>query len=133
MSEPRLTPPIVLTLDRERTLWLDLRAIFQAERDLCRLWGAPKNILTVLANSDGLTLNDLAVLLHRGLLEDDPGLTLEETQDLMTFDKLPAITTAIFAAWNAATMPAVPDTEEDRQNGPLQFPGVPSGATDVLS
>src|SRR5262249_18373175 len=130
---PRLTPPIVLELDRPRTLRLTLGAIFQAEREMCRLWGRQQNILTIFSDVASMTLNDLSILLWAALKHEDPLLTLEATQDLMTFDKLPAIMTAIFEAWNAATMPAVPPGEEDRQDGPLSFPGVGSGATPALS
>lgn len=130
---PNLTPPIPIELDRLRHLRFDMRAIFQAERALCTLWGRQINILTLFSDLNSLTLNDLAILLHRGLLYDDPTLTLEQTQDLMTFDQLPAIMTALFEAWNAATQPAVPPAEDAASDGPLAFPGVSSGPTGVLS
>lgn len=129
MEAPRLTPLVPLTLDRPRTLRLDMRAIFQAERALCVLWGRQTNILNLFSDLGTLTLNDLAVLLHQALRHEDPTLTLEQTQDLMRFDQLPAIMTALFDAWNAATQPATPPEEGTVQDGPLASPGVSSGAT----
>jgi hypothetical protein len=73
------------------------------------------------------------VLVWVGLQPEDPLLTLEQTQDLMTFDRLPQIFTALFEAWNAATQSAVPSEEASDEAGPLSFPGVNSGATPVLS
>lgn len=133
MPEPRVTPLIPLTLDRNRALRFDMQSVFQAERDMCKLWGRQVNILTVFGDLGTLTLNDLAILLHRGLLYDDPTLTLEQTQELMTFDQLPTIMTALFEAWNIATQPAVPPEEDATSDGPLSSPGVNSGPTGVLS
>jgi len=131
---PQLTPLVPITLDRNRALRLDMRAIFQAERAMCALWNRPVNILTLFGTMEAMTLNDLAVLLHQALLYDDPTLTLEQTQDLMRFDQLPAIMTALFEAWNLATRPATDERQEDDQDSPFSgFPGVPSGATPVLS
>jgi len=128
---PRHTPLIPIELDHPRHIRLDMQAIFQAERAMCLLWQKPVNILALF--SETLTLNDMAILLHQGLLHEDPTLTLSDVQDLMTFDKLSAIMTAIFDAWNAATQSATADEGGDTQAGPLSFPGVPSGATPVLS
>lgn len=126
MDDIYLTPGVPLQLDRPRYVRLDKRAIFRAEQDLCRLWARQVNILSLFADTNTLTLNDLAVLLHRGLLGDDPTLTLEQVQDLMDFNRLPAIFEALFAAWNAATMPAEAQEASD-EAGPLSFPGVNSG------
>lgn len=130
---PNLTAPVPLMLDRERWLRFDNRALFTVERELCRLWGRQVSLLTLFANLDALTLNDVAVLLWQGLRQEDPTLTLEQTQDLMDFDKLPAILAAVLDAWNATTQPAVPLEEVEQQSGPLSFPGVNSGATPALS
>jgi len=134
MADIHLTPGIALTLDRLRYVRLDKRAIFQAERDLCALWSKQVNILSLFADAGTLTLNDLAVLLRRGLLADDPTLTLEQVQDLMDFDKLGAIFEALFAAWNAATMPATDEPQEaSDEAGPLSFRGANSMPSPVLS
>ena len=100
MDTPRLTPPIPLELDHLRHLRLDARGIFQAEREMCKLWGRQMNIVTVIG-AGNLTLNDLSILLWQALLDDDPSLTLAETQELMAFDKLPGILTAVFDEWVA--------------------------------
>jgi len=100
---PRLTPLIPIELDRPRHLRLEITDIFQAERDLCLFWQRPVNILNLFADASTLTLNDLAILVRRGLLHEDPLLTLEQVQQLMLFDRLPTIFTALFEAWNAAT------------------------------
>jgi hypothetical protein len=128
---PRHTPLIPIDLDHRRHIRLDMQAIFQAELAMCALWNKQVNILALF--SEPLTLNDLAILLHQGLLHEDPNLLITEVQDLMTFDRLSVIMTAIFEAWNAATQPATTDEGGDTQADPLSFPGVPSGATPVLS
>lgn len=125
---PKLTPPIPLQLDRLRQLRLDKRAIFQAEREMCRVWGKQVNILMIFSEGQMLTLNDLAVLLWQGLLDDDPGLSLADVQDLMDFDRLPSIMTAVLDAWNAATRSADPDAGGAAPDGPLSAsPGSTSG------
>ena len=127
MDTPRLTPPIPVDLDCERHLRLDARAIFQAERELCKLWGRQMNILTVISGGN-LTLNDVSILLWQGLLHEDPSLTLAETQELMVFDKLPAIVTAVFEAWNAATQPVTHTAQTNGDTSPFApSPGDPSG------
>lgn len=132
MPVPRLTPGIALTLDRPRTLRMDKQSIFVAERELCALWKRQRNILSIFADVTTLTMNDIAVLLRQALLDDDPTLTLEQTQDILDFDKVGDVLTALMAAWNAATQPAVPQ-EVNGSEAPLSFPGVPSGPSPVLS
>jgi hypothetical protein len=133
VSEPRLTPLIPLDLDTRRHLRLEIGDIFLAEQDMCFLWRRQVNILTLFADTAQITLNDLAILLYRALRHEDRLLTLEQTRTFMTFDRLPAIMEAVFTAWNAATQSATPAPEEVPADGPLGFPGVPSGATPVLS
>lgn len=129
---PSIVEPIPLDLDRRRHVRLDNRAMFLAERTLCRVWDRKVNLLSVLADPQGLTLNDLAALLWAGLQHEDPTLTLEQVQDLMDLDKVGAITQAVFAAWNTATAPVPgsqrPPDEADGPFAPAPSTGAPSGA-----
>lgn len=127
---PRITPLIPLALDKPRHLRLTKVAIFEAERAMCRLWGKQVNILMIFSEGGLLTLNDLSILLHQGLLHEDPTLTLAEVQEMMDFDRLPAIMTAVLDAWNAATQSADPHAPAGgtTPDGPLSLsPGEPSG------
>ena len=132
-----IVPLIPIVLDRERHLRMTNRALLQAERALCDFWGTKRNILAVLMDGSTLTLNDIAIVLHQGLLHEDPSLTLEQVQDLMTVDKVAACLDAITRAWNVATEPAEPSpptggaTSEDPLS--LASSGHASGAMPVLS
>jgi len=131
---PQLTPLIPIELDRPRHLRLEITDVFLAERDMCEFWRRQVNILELFTGNNRLTLNDLAILVRRGLLHEDPGLTLEQVQRLMTFDRYEQLLPAFFQAWNAATQSAVPPEEgKDEAGAPLAFLGANSGATPVLS
>jgi hypothetical protein len=132
---PSVVPLIPLILDRERHLRMTNRALLHAERALCTFWGQKRNILAVLMDGSTLTLNDIAIVLHQGLLWEDPTLTLEDVQDLMTLDKVQACLEAITRAWNVATEPAEPQAGGATSDDPLPMgsPGHDSGRMPVLS
>jgi hypothetical protein len=134
---PSVVPLIPITLDRPRHLRLDNRAIFQAERELSRLWEKRCSLFNVLATDLGL--NDLSVILWQALLHEDARLTLAIVQnELMDMAKLPEIIDAVLQAWNAATAPAVPDASVNGEASlmdplPDGSTGSPSGRSAVLS
>jgi hypothetical protein len=134
---PSLVPLIPITLDRPRQLRLDNRAIFQAERELSRLWEKRCSLFNVLANDLGL--NDLSVILWQALLHEDPRLTLADVQnELMDMAKLPEIIDAVLQAWNAATTPAITGASANGEVGetdplPTGSPGTTFGPMPALS
>jgi hypothetical protein len=127
-----IVEPVVLTLDRPRRLRLEIGDVLAAERAMCARWGKPVNILTIFAET--LTLNDLCILLWAALSAEDPTLTLEQTERLITIDRLGDIMTAVMDAWNRGMQRAQPAPGEgDGSPFPSGFPGSVSGATPVLS
>jgi hypothetical protein len=130
---PRLTPLIPIDLDKRRHLRLELTDVFLAEYDMCQFWHRQVNILDLFTSENRLTLNDLAILVRRGLLHEDPTLTLAQVQQMMTFDRYEQLLPAFFEAWNAATQSAVPPEKDSDTAGPPSFHGANSGATPVLS
>ena len=128
---PSVVEPVTLMLDRERHLRLDNAAMLLAERELSRLWDRKISLFSVLASADGLGLNDLSVLLFAALLHEDPSLTLLRVQDLMDMQRLPEMIQAILEAWNRATMPAQPQTEEPSDPLASTSTGPGSGAMPV--
>jgi len=135
LADDSIVPPVPIDLDRRRHLKLGKRAVFRAEKALGEFWGKRLNILTVLFSTEGLTLNDIAILLWQGLLHEDPTLTLERVQDMMTLQNVSVIVDAIFQAWNDATRPVDGAAEVNGVRDPLAIPspGEPSGQTPVLS
>jgi hypothetical protein len=135
MALDELVPPVPIDLDRRRHLRLGKRAVFRAEKALCEFWGKRQNILTMLFDPAGLTLNDIAILLWQGLLHEDPTLTLEQAQDMVTMANVSTIVTALYQSWNDATQDAGESTEGLNGTDPLAMPspGVSSGVTPVSS
>jgi hypothetical protein len=124
---PSIVPEITLTLDRRRTLRLDNRAILTAERELSRLWGTKVSLFQTLASAETLGFNDLTVLLWQALLHEDKTLTLAQVQDLVDFRQLTPLITAVLEAWNVATAPAEPrsqDAEAPETDDPLASPSL---------
>lgn len=135
MSDDSLVPPVPIDLDRRRHVKLGKRAIFRAEKALCQFWEKRLNILTVLFSADGLTMNDVAILLWQGLLHEDPSLTLEQVQSFITLENLTRIVEAIYQAWNDASKPVdgVAEVHDDDRPLATVSPGIGSGLTPVLS
>jgi hypothetical protein len=144
MAMPSIVPNVPILLDRARTLRFDRRAVFTAERELSRLWQAPRTfysavlaVIQAVADSqiERLNLNDIAIMLWQGLLYDDPTLTLEQVQEMLPYFDMAAmvpICAALLEAWNIAAQPATPATEEATSGeaaDPLApSPGAASGA-----
>lgn len=128
---PSIVPLVSIDLDRRRSIRLDMAAILRSERELCALWGKKQNILTILFDSDSLTINDIVVILWQGLLHEDPALTLEQVQNMVNMTNLAQVTESIFDAWSRATAPVEGSAPQESANGPLALgsTGVPSGVT----
>jgi hypothetical protein len=131
---PTLDPSVPIMLDRLRHIRLGTKALRRAELVLSDVRKREISILRVMFNPDGLGLNEMLVLLWCGLAHEDPTLTLEEVEDLVTGDKILLSLEAVYAAWNRHTASAQPSTEE-ASNGPLATPspGSDSGASPVSS
>jgi len=102
-----IVPLIPLTLDRERHLRLDNRALRSAELDLSVLWGKDISVYAALTNVP-LRLNDIGVLLFHALRHEDPRLTQEEVWGLMDHAPIADIMTALTGAWTWAARAANP-------------------------
>lgn len=131
MADESIVPPVPLDLDRRRHLRFGKRAVFRAEKALCDFWGKRTNILTVLFDAAGLTLNDIAILLWQGLLHEDPTLTLEQVQGMVTVENVTTIVEALYRSWNDASQDAADATEALNGTDPLAMampsPGASSG------
>ena len=54
------------------------------------------------------TMDNLAILLHAGLIHEDPALTIDETENFLTMGNMTKIFTSIMKAFNGST----PEPEE---------------------
>jgi hypothetical protein len=131
---PHLDVSVPIHLDRLRHVRLENKALRRAELVLSELRKRDVSILRVMFNPEGIGLNDALVLLWCGLTDEDPTLTLEQVEELVTGDKILPSLEAIYAAWNRHTASAQPATEE-APTGPLASasPGTDSGASPALT
>jgi hypothetical protein len=129
---PSIVEPVTLTLDRPRRLRLEIGDVLRAEREICRVWQEPRNILSVFTST--VTLTDLTILLWAALLPEEPSLTLEQVQRLCVIDRLGDIMAAVVEAWNRGMQSAQPPNGAGAASPfPTAYPGSGSGATPVLS
>jgi len=118
MDSPRIIAPVPITLDRERHLLFDRRAVRQSELALSRHWGKERTFFSAMVRlaqtlADGdvaaLSVTDISVLVWQGLLAEDPSLTyadVEEALPYMTPGDLVPFAIALMQAWQAASPPA---------------------------
>jgi len=121
MDIPRIIEPVPVTLDRERHLLFDRRAVRQSELALSRHWGKERTFFSAMVRlaqnlADGdvaaLSVTDISVLVWQGLLAEDPSLTyaeVEEALPYMTPGDLVPFAIALMQAWQAASPPAPSD------------------------
>jgi hypothetical protein len=98
-----IAPMIPLTLDKPRNLRLTNRALMAAELRLGELYKdrrvAIMDVVAQAVKGGGIATTTLVVLLHQGLLHEDPTLTEDQVADMTGgLLDMPALATAVFAA-----------------------------------
>lgn len=147
MADISLVPSIPLDFLGRRALRFDRQAVFRAEIALSRVWGkemtffqAILSIARVFTEGDwgGLSLNNVAALLHCGLVHESPMLTFEEVQEALPIHDQQALlllASKILEAWQAQSPEGRPQGEVEAQAAdPLDgLPGSSSGASSAFA
>lgn len=121
---PPLVPLIPVELDRPRHLLFSRRAVKQIEIALSRAWGkeqtfysAMRDLATMLTIGDPayLSFTTLSIVLWQGLVDEDPTLTLAQTEDAIPYMDLSALVQLagkVLEAWQAVSPPQPPVADE---------------------
>jgi hypothetical protein len=107
-----VVPGVPITLDRVRHLRLDIQALIRAERDMSDLWGKKTSVYGVLLDVP-IGINDLCILVHRGLQWEDPTLNFPQVQELLNRATMTTIFQAVTDAWTKATRAAESSATEE--------------------
>lgn len=94
----RTVQAIPLTLDKPRTLLLDLRAMARTEQALAKFWGEKRVSLITIFQDQALGVTELTHLLWAGLLHEEPALTYDGALALMGTIDLQVLATAVSEA-----------------------------------
>jgi hypothetical protein len=117
--------PVEVMLDKKRRLRFSMRALRCAEKRLTELRGEKIKIFNLLspANQDKLGPDEIIVLFHQGLLQDDPSLTEEQVEEMIDVRALDGLAERLAEALGGPK----PNTEA-RDSRPLaRSPGSISG------
>ena len=112
---PKAIPPkaddfdgVAIALDRRRRMVFDFAAIKAFKRE------TGKTLLRQINLTD-LDEDELTVLIWVGLLRDDPELTREDVDRIVTMANLPKVWEALAVAFGGA----MPEPEEEASEAPL--------------
>ena len=94
----RTVQAIPVTLDKPRTLLLDLKALAKAEQALATFWGEKRVSLIKVFQNQEMGVAELTHLLWAGLLHEEPALTYDGAMALVTKIDLQQIATLVAAA-----------------------------------
>jgi len=94
----RTIQAIPVTLDKPRSLLIDLRAMAKAEQAIAKFWGEKRVSLIKIFQAGDLGVAELTHLLWAGLLHEDPTLTYDQALALFATVDLQALTTHVTAA-----------------------------------
>lgn len=125
----RTVQTIPITLDKPRTLLLDLRAMARTEQALAQVWGQKRVSLIQVFQSQDLGITELTHLLWAGLLHEEPTLTYDGALGLMRTIDLQALATVVAQAMQEQLgMEVAP---QGAPVGPQQPGTTPSGTGDA--
>jgi hypothetical protein len=113
-----VVPLIPITLDKERHLRFDARAMAGAEYALSEFWGKSMSIYAALTEIP-LRINDIAIMLYYALRHEDPRLTPDAVWALMDQAPIADIMGALTDAWTWASRAANPVTGDPEADPPL--------------
>ena len=76
---------VEVELDKKRRLRFTMGSLRRAQRRLDELRGEKQSIFKILSpqNKDQLGPDEIVVLIHQGLLTDDPALTEEQVENMI--------------------------------------------------
>lgn len=118
----RTVQAIPLTLDRPRTLLIDLRAMARAEQAIAKFWGEKRVSLIKIFQQGDLGIAELTHLLWAGLLHDEPALTYDGALALLTKIDLQEltmhVTNAVKEQMGIEDPPAPGEGQDPPQPGP---------------
>ena len=130
--EQSIVPLIPVDLDKRRHLLIRKRDVRQAEVVFEQELGKPRTFFTALlqlmeAIQPGevgtVSTNNICILYWLGLRHEDPGLTLEDVEDLLPLmvpAELIGLVVKLFEAWQAQTpRPTGETTEVSAEASPL--------------
>lgn len=122
----RTVQSIPLTLDKPRTLLLDLRAMARAEQALAKFWGEKRISLLKIFQTGDMGVSELTHLLWAGLLHEEPTLTYERALALITQIDLQELGTLVAGAMKEQL--GMEDAPQGQAVDPPQ-PGTPPSGT----
>lgn len=116
-----LVPTVTITLDRERTMRMDMNAFADFEAV------THKSFMNGSLDMASLTSDDMRALIWACLVQDDESLTQRDVGAMLHIGNLPAATNAIASLFTQA----MPEPEEGSVDLPLSE--TPSGSTGAPS
>jgi len=132
--------PVEVELDKKRRLRFTLGSLRRAQRRLDELRGEKLSIFKILSpqNQDQLGPDEIVVLIHQGLLADDPALTEEQVENMIDARNMEALALKLAEALGGEAAPRAKGlpAQEGSDNGasPLALsPGSTSGRSEGSS
>lgn len=124
----RTVQAIPLTLDKPRSLLLDLKALAKAEQALAKFWGEKRVSLLKIFQSQEMGVAELTHLLWAGLLHEEPALTYDAAMALASKLDLQQLATLVSGAMQEHL--GMEDVPQGQAVDPPQPGPLPTGTGD---
>lgn len=132
-EKPNALTPVNVDLDKTRTLRFTLGALRRAEKRLKEIRGEQVSIFEILSeeNKRKLGPEEIIVLFHHGLIDEDPNLTEDKVADMIDVRQLDVLAVKLAEALGGAGKSKQPEGDNHR---PLALsPGSNSGPSAASS
>lgn len=121
----RTVQAIPLTLDKPRSLLLDLKALAKAEQALAKFWGEKRVSLIKVFQNQEMGVAELTHLLWAGLLHEEPTLTYDGAMAIVTKIDLQQLATLV--AGSMKEQLGMDDAPQGQAGDPPQPGTLPNG------
>jgi hypothetical protein len=105
-----------INLDRVRHIKYTIKGLKLIAKKFGSVAKAFEQMKTMNQDFDIETMDSLVLLLHAGLIHEDPKLTADDVENMMTIENMAAIFNKIITAFSGST--PQPDENEVDQPGP---------------
>jgi len=103
-----------IQLDKLRHIKYTIKGLKLIAKKFGSVAKAFESMKTINKEFDIETMDNLTLLLHAGLIHEDAKLTVDDVENILTIDNMPATFYAIIKAFNGST----PQPKEDAESTP---------------
>ena len=104
-----------ITLDRTRHIKYTIKGLKLIARKFGSVVKAFNDMQKINQDFDVQTMDNITLLLHAGLVHEDPKLTIDDVENMLTMVNIPIVFTKIIVAFNGST--PEPKENDDKENG----------------